>query len=182
VAWDAAFIRIADPILALTRISNAYRLLAAEEEKMDVAAEREEAGEAAETAIVEQAEAAERAEAASLEKFRRKREKRATIRDALALAHTDAVPDMEPEEREDFLEDWLLDHEADLEVEDPYAGDEAEIVAKICGEMGLMPEAEVSGDGDLDLPDDPEERAKVLAVGLARSYLDRLAAGAGPPE
>jgi hypothetical protein len=69
-----------------------------------------------------------------------------------------------------------------LEVEDPYAGDEAEIVAKICGEMGLMPEAEVSGDGDLDLPDDPEERAKVLAVGLARSYLDRLAAGAGPPE
>jgi hypothetical protein len=182
VAWDAAFIRIADPLLALTRISNAYRLLAAEEEKMDAAAEREEAGDAAETAIMEQAEAAERAGAASLEKFRRKREKRTTIRDALALAHTDAVPDMEPEEREDFLEDWLLDHEADLEVDDPYAGDAAEIVAKICGEMGLMPEAEVSGDANFPMPDDPEERAKVLAVGLARSYLDRVTAGADPPE
>ncbi len=45
-----------------------------------------------------------------------------------------------------------------------------------------MPEAEVSGDGDLDLPDDPEERAKVLAVGLARGYLDRVTAGADPPE
>jgi hypothetical protein len=182
---QAAFAKIRDPYLAFSRAERAVRRIAALEDRLDEDAETRAARIAAERAA--QAAADARAAALRADEAARapERAKKRSIRRAMRRVLRDTDPETEYLDREVLLNDLFDDYES----YDDYAGDTAEIVAKLCSELGFVPlcgedrfASPGDDDGDNDNDDDgdndgdenppPPETVRARALSLARAYLN----------
>jgi hypothetical protein len=180
------FAKIRDPHLAFSRAERAVRRLAALEDRLDEDAETRAARIAAERAA--QAAADARAAALRAEDAARapERAKKHAIRRAMRRVLRDADPETEYLDREVLLNDLFDDYES----YDNYAGDTAEIVAKLCSALNLVPlcggdrfaspdedddgddDNDDGGDNDGDENPPPPETVRARALTLARAYLN----------
>jgi hypothetical protein len=178
------FAKIRDPHLAFSRAERAVRRIAALEDRLDEDAETRAARIAAERAA--QAAADARAAAARAEEAAQapERAKKRAIRRAMRRVLRDTDPETEYLDREVLLNDLFDDYES----YDDYAGDPAEIVAKLCSELGFVPlcgedrfaSPDDENDDDDDGVDDnedgedppPPETIRARALTLARAYLN----------
>jgi len=161
------FARLADPFTALTRLSQSIRRIVALQERLDEDDETREKRLKAERAAREraiQAQAAERRRQAGQDEFE---EKKDTIRQAIRNAYRDINPNVALADRESLLDDLFRDYEDHFN----YEGDAVEIVAELCGELGIG-YLDDEDDGDVDLS--PEERAKASAIRFAEDYMNAL--------
>jgi hypothetical protein len=175
------FAKIRDPYLAFSRAERAVRRIAALEDRLDEDAETRAARIAAERTA--QAAADARAAAARAEEAAQApgRAKKRAIRRAMRRVLRDTDPETEYLDREVLLDDLFDDYES----YDDYAGEPAEIVAKLCSALGFVPlcgeNRFASPDEDDDREDDnddngenppPPETVRARALMLARSYLN----------
>jgi len=172
------FAQMQDPCLALARVTSAIRQAVALAEKIDeddetrqirLKAEREarDRKEAAEAAGVRAEQARREAGLANAPLERKKQ----LIRHAVRNAHRDAEPDLDFEERESLLDDLFEEYEA----YDDYSGSDAEIVARLCQDLKLIPlpsDDDEAEDGDADSTGDEEWDS---LVAMARRYLVAIA-------
>ena len=188
--------KLKDPFLAMNRMQRELRRVIALAEQLDEDdAQRAERLAAAAEAKEEAARAAERWEAG-----RAAREAEAAKKAAIRRAVTDAArdawgdddADIDPDDPDDdrlTREELLDDLFSDYEVYDDYDRDPAEIVAKLCTELGLKPEADLLVEAEAD--ENPKAAEQAIALELARGYLDRAGwmvdpapadDGHGPPD
>jgi hypothetical protein len=191
--------KLKDPFLAMNRMQRELRRTIALAEQLDeddaqrakrLAAEAEAAEDAARDAERwEAGRAAREAEEA----------KKAAIRRAVTDAARDAwgddtdIDDDDDEEQDDddreSVRHLLADLFDDYETYEDYANDPAEIVAKMCAELGLKPKADLLVEAKAG--GDPEAAEQAIALELARGYLERagwavepapVQDGHGPPD
>jgi hypothetical protein len=165
------FEHIVDPTLSLSRISRVYSHIVAQEEKIDTEADKRAERLKAYLAEEGRNEAARQA-AREADIFEGKKRR---VQRAVWAAHRDVAPDMSLTERAELLEDAFLDYESDND----YEGDPAEIVARLCDDLGFKPvEGPAEGEAGFE-----EATAKVearsRAIRMAQDYLDALDP---PPE
>jgi hypothetical protein len=189
--------RLNDPFLAINRMQRELRRIVALAEQLDEDdAERAKrlAAEAAEKARA--ARAAEEYRLAAIESEKEEAKKAAihqAVTDAARDAWGDDDADFDPDadENEDRLSlvEQLDDLFDDYDTYEDYDRDPVEIVAKMCAELGLKPEADLLVEAEAD--GDPKVAEQAIALELARGYLDRagwavepapVQDGHGPPD
>jgi len=166
--------KLNDPYLAMSRLYQELRRIVALEEQLDedaeerakrLAAEAVAREKAARDAALRQTEAA----AAQAEKDTKR-----AVRRAVGFAYRDGFPETTQPDRENLLDDLFDDYDE----YQGYGDDPVAVVARMCAELGLTPEAG---------PDaDPAVTEQARALEFARGYLERagmaFAPVHGPPD
>ncbi len=191
--------KLKDPFLAMNRMQRELRRVIALAEQLD-----EDDAQRAERLAAEaeaEEEAARRAERWEAGRAAREADeaKKAAIRQAVTDAARDAWgddTDIDDEDDDDDDDDdresvrhLLADLFDDYETYADYDRDPAELVAEMCAELGLKPEADLLAEAEAD--ENPEAAEQAIALELARGYLDRagwmvepapVQDGHGPPD